>query len=330
MDSSRSGPPRFYGITSSASTGGEFPYSSAGAFRAALKARFTAIAEQDRRYTVNELQRQFAYDRILSRCFTAEDAPRWVLKGAGALLARMPEARHSKDIDMYYAEFAAGVEEATAALGVAADRDLGDHFRFEITKTTGLQEAAKGRRVHLAAYLGGLYATFHVDVVVGTPMSGQPDTVPPLTPLQVDGLVRPPYRAFPLPDHCADKLCAVIETHEQAGSTYVSSRVKDLVDLALIARSQPVDGPALRAAILTGTAHRRLAMPTTFAVPDRDAWRTGFAKTITAAPAEPLGFDDAIQLVKHFLDPVLAGPVTDRWVPGQGWSPALGSTPEKT
>ncbi|MQA17624.1 MAG: hypothetical protein GEV09_27160 [Pseudonocardiaceae bacterium] len=53
-------------------------------------------------------------------CVTAEEAPRWVLKGAGALLARLPEARHSKDIDMYCAEFAADVEEATAALRVAA------------------------------------------------------------------------------------------------------------------------------------------------------------------------------------------------------------------
>ncbi|MQA17071.1 MAG: hypothetical protein GEV09_23940 [Pseudonocardiaceae bacterium] len=59
-------------------------------------------------------------------------------------------------------------------------------------------------------------------------------------------------------------------------------------------------------------------------MPDWDAWRTGFDKTSTAAPAEPLSFDDAIQLVKKFLDPVLAGPVTDRWVPGKGWSPALG------
>jgi hypothetical protein len=298
---------------------GALPYTTAAAFRAALKARFTAIAKQDPRYTINELQRQFAYDRILSRCFSTEDAQRWVLKGAGALLARLPDARHSKDIDLYYAELAAGPDKAIAALVVAADRDMGDHFRFEVT--TPLQEAAKGRRIHLSTYLGGLYATFHVDVVVGTPMSGQPDLVPPLTPLHIEGLVRPPYRAFPLPDHCADKLCAITETHEQAGGTHVSSRVKDLVDLALIARSQTVDGPALRVAILAGTGHRGLPLPTTFAAPDWDAWRTGFTKTITAAPAKSMTFADAVQLVKRFLDPVLAGPVSGRWIPQEGWSP---------
>lgn len=109
----------------------------------------------------------------------------------------------------------------------------------------------------------------------------------------------------------------------------MSSRVKDLVDLALIARSQRVDGPALRTALLTGTAARGLPMPSAFAVPDWDAWRAGFDKTIAAAPAERLGFDEAVQLVKQFLDPVLAGPTTNRWVPGEGWRPAPASDAEE-
>lgn len=169
--------------------------------------------------------------------------------------------------------------------------------------------------MHLSAYLGGLYANFHVDVVVGTPMSGLPDRVPPLTPLQIDGLVRPDYRAFPLPDHCADKLCAVVETHEQTGGTRMSSRVKDLVDLALIARTQAIDGPALRAAILVGTGHRGLLLPTAFTVPDWDSWRAGFTKTMAAAPGEPMTFIAAFELVKRFLNPVMAGPVVGRWDP---------------
>ncbi|MGH3923086.1 MAG: nucleotidyl transferase AbiEii/AbiGii toxin family protein [Pseudonocardiaceae bacterium] len=192
--------------------GSELPYATAAAFRAALKAKFTEIAQHDPRFSVAELQRQFAYDRILSRCFSADDADQWMLKGAGALLARLPGTRHSKDIDLYYAERSAAPDAAVAALARVADRDLGDHFRFELTKTTPLQETAKGRRVHLSSYLGSLYATFHVDVVVDTSLSGEPDKVPPLTPLRIDGLLRPPYRAFPLPDHCADKLCAIIAT----------------------------------------------------------------------------------------------------------------------
>lgn len=71
-------------------------YDAPAAFRAALKDRFGQIARSDRRYTVDELQRQSAYDRMLARLFSSQDADRWVLKGVGALLARLAPARHSK------------------------------------------------------------------------------------------------------------------------------------------------------------------------------------------------------------------------------------------
>ena len=126
------------------------------------------------------------------------------------MLARLEQARHSKDIDVYFAEQSAAVSDATAALRTALGRDLGDFFGFEVTRIGPLQEEAKGSRVHVRATLGAkTFAVFHIDVVVGTAMSGEPDEVAPLTPLHVDGLVRPPYRAFPLPDHVADKFCTI-------------------------------------------------------------------------------------------------------------------------
>jgi len=104
------------GETDETGSADAFPYATAEAFCTALKARFTAIARTDPGYRLDELHRQFAYDRVLARCFTGEDRGRWVLKGAGALLARLPgAARHSKDIDLYYAEQAAA-EEAVDAL----------------------------------------------------------------------------------------------------------------------------------------------------------------------------------------------------------------------
>jgi len=41
----------------------DFPYGSAAAFRTDLRDRFAAIAKADTRYSLDELQRQFAYDR---------------------------------------------------------------------------------------------------------------------------------------------------------------------------------------------------------------------------------------------------------------------------
>jgi len=239
-----------------------FPYASASAFRTALRDRFAAIARAETGYSLDELQRQFAYDRALARLFTAPDAASWVLKGAvPGLLARLEQARHSKDIDVYFAEQSAAVSDATSALRRALDRDLGDFFRFEVTRIVPLQEEAKGSRVHVRAMLGAkTFAVFHIDVVVGTAMSGEPDEVAPLTPLHIDGLVRPPYRAFPLPDHVADTFAAIPGTHIGGEKETGSSRVKDLVDIALIATTQQILGPTLRVAILVGAAHRNLSL----------------------------------------------------------------------
>jgi hypothetical protein len=291
-------------------------YESAASFRQALKDRFADIVADDPRYSLSELQRQFAYDRVLARCFAGSDADRWVLKGAGALLARLEQARHSKDIDLFYAEHAAAETEASDALRGALSLDIGDFFTFEITRTLQLPEAAKGRRIHVTAQIGPKpYCSFHIDVVVGTAMSGEPDLVPPLTPIEVDGLVRPAYRAFPLADHIADKLSATVERHQQGDAVRPSTRVKDLVDLALIASSQEVSGSRLSEAIRVGFAHRGIAVPRTFTIPDERAWRLRYARVAQDAPGSVPTFDDAVELVSRLLDPVLAGRAAGRWDP---------------
>jgi hypothetical protein len=57
-----------------------------------------------------ELHRQFAYDRLLAWLFLSEP-DRWLLKGGGGLLARLPQARHSLDLDLFCRlELDAGVD----------------------------------------------------------------------------------------------------------------------------------------------------------------------------------------------------------------------------
>ncbi len=308
---------------------GAIPYATAAAFRAALRDRLALLARQQGGHGVDELQRQFAYDRLLARVFDGPDAVRWVLKGAGALLARLPDARHSRDLDLAYAGtgLASGagragaispetsLTEVIAVLTAAVDRDLGDHFRFEITRSSPLQEHAQGRRVDVVAYLGARYAAFHVDVVAGTAMTGIPEPFPPLTALTIEGLVRPPYRLFPLVDHVADKVCAIVEVHPRAGGPQSSTRVKDLVDLTLIASTQEVDGPELRTALTVGAAHRSLTLPSRFAVPAIDVWRSGYPAKAREAPGATPGFEEAVALVARFLDPVLSHRRVVSWDP---------------
>jgi len=208
-----------------------------------------------------------------------------VLKGAGALLARLPTARHSKDIDMFFNATDADVDDAVDALKAALRIDLGDHFAFDITRVAPLQEEAKGARVHVNTRLGpSSFTTFHIDVVVGTVMTGTPDVVAPLTPLDIEGLIRPRYRVFPVADHLADKLCATIRTHAQHGRTASSSRIKDLVNIAIIATTLTIGSEALRIAVVTNMALRGLDLPERFAVPDPVGWAARYPRVAAESP----------------------------------------------
>src|SRR2546426_9637913 len=78
-------------------------------------------------WPLQQLQRQVASARLLERLSLVDDG--WIVKGATALLARDLGVRGSLDVDVYR-EVARDVAEAD--LRAAADRDLGDWFRFEI------------------------------------------------------------------------------------------------------------------------------------------------------------------------------------------------------
>lgn len=101
------------------------PYVTAKDFERALVDRM-ANAAAESTYSIGELRRQLAFDRLLSRVFTDEPAS-WVLKSATGLLARIPgQARHSIDIDLH---FAGQLETALDALRKPSAVDLGDYSR---------------------------------------------------------------------------------------------------------------------------------------------------------------------------------------------------------
>ena len=300
-----------------------FRYTTPTAFRTALKERFGHIARTDRRYRLDELQRQFAYDRALARLFSSPEADHWVLKGAGALLARLSTARHSKDLDVFLSVADADAEDAVNALRTALQLNLGDHFTFDITRVAPLQEEAKGARVHVNARLGPTsFASFHIDVVVGTVMTGTPDIVAPLTPLAIEGLIRPRYRVFPIADHLADKLCATIGSYPRAGQPTSSSRVKDLVDIAIIASTQTVQATSLTSATVSNAAMRKIELPESFTVPDATGWAARYPKVAAEAPGPAPDFATAVALASQIFDPILNRTAVGVWNPSsRSWTP---------
>ncbi|HEV8637768.1 MAG TPA: hypothetical protein VG370_26405 [Chloroflexota bacterium] len=96
------------------------PYATPAAFRRALTDKLRAVAAPKGRWPRADLQRQFAYDRLLSRLYLLDAG--WIVKGAAALLARGVAVRHTVDVDVYRAT---GLARAERDLRSAAARDLG-------------------------------------------------------------------------------------------------------------------------------------------------------------------------------------------------------------
>src|SRR5699024_12783173 len=104
------------------------------AWRRSIKDR-ARNAAQHSGHQAGELQRQFVYSRFLARVFQDET---WILKGGVAVLARVVDARHSKDIDLL--PRLSNSAEAAARLRTACQADAGDPITSQVTG-----QAAAGR-----------------------------------------------------------------------------------------------------------------------------------------------------------------------------------------
>jgi hypothetical protein len=284
-------------------------YGSPAAFRRALTDKLKDLAAVSR-WTLQQLQRQMAYDRLLERLYLADDG--WIVKGATALLARGIGVRASSAIDIYRER---AREVAEADLRQAAAADAGDWFRFEIGAPRPLA-ATGGVRLPVTAFVGNtVWAAFHVDLA-GTHvrMTGVPEDVPPLARVAMPDVEQHGYRAYPLTDHVADKVCAMFERHGAAGAP--STRYKDLVDLVAIVAAAPVEAEPQIVALRSEAERRGLRLPERLTVPDRGLWEPGYAAEAGRSlllTARTL--DGALATVGPFLDPLAGGTARGTWHP---------------
>lgn len=231
-------------------------YHTGQAFRRALEARLLAQSTQ-RAVSLVRLRKMVAFDRFLARLLAAQP-DRWLLKGGLALQLRLGDrARTTKDIDI---SLEMSRQEVGQALSAVAALDIGDWFSFTVRQHPDhLPGPAGGSwRFAVDAQMDGrLFERFHIDVGL---------TAPVLEPAEV--LITPPLLAFagiepvavpcyPLSQHLAEKVHAYVRPHASGEST----RVKDLVDLLLIADVGTIAAPALRAAIWTTFAYHASGEP---------------------------------------------------------------------
>lgn len=291
-------------------------YTTPAAFRRALTDRLKELAKTSR-WSLSQLQRQMAYDRLLERLYTVNDS--WVVKGATALLAREIGVRGTIDVDVYRD---AARETVETDVRSAADLDLGDWFRLELGAAQLMNDTVKGVRIPVTAYIGvTVWASFRIDLVGSDlRMTGDPEPVPPLARVFMPDVEQHGYRAYPLVDHVADKVVAILQRY--GDSLVPSTRYKDLVDLVSIVTVASVEAVAQTAALRSEAKRRDVALPRSFDVPDRALWEPGYAAEARRSLLESARtLDEALATVRLFLDPVFDGGAVGHWDPKAGrWS----------
>jgi hypothetical protein len=280
-------------------------YATAGAFRRALEERLKRASLTDQ-IDPNRLRRQVSFDRLLARLFREDPAP-WVLKGGYALELRFKAARSTVDIDLTVQRVAASAggdenQVVRQMLQSAAAVALGDWFEFTIGPPVIDLTAAPygGARYPVEARMDErIFARFHLDAGVGDVIMRPLETIVCRDWLGFAGIESSRVLMIAREQQFAEKIHAYTLPRNAP-----NSRVKDLVDLALLIRSGGLDKQRILDALRL-TFERRGTHDLASLLPPPADWQIPFQ-----ALAEECGLPTDVAAmfagVQEFLEEVLA------------------------
>lgn len=287
-------------------------YQSAAALESAVKA-----AAQSSPLDTGRAVSGFYFHRLLCRVFAGGNDS-FVLKGGQAMLARTLDARMTRDVDLLalHHDLEATIEELIGLI----EADFGDFIVFEYAGRRPIKtddEYRSGATLKFVPILGAKrMQAINIDLVVDEVPLKDAQRVTPADRLEIAGLPTCDYLVYPVENALADKFCALLETHEGR----VSSRVKDLVDIAIYATTCEIDGTKLQERVEREAAFRGLNLPETFKVP-QDWGATHerqFVKLCqqTGLVAAFRTISAATSLAGNLLDPAV-----NKTSSGQSWNP---------
>lgn len=184
----------------------------------------------------DRIRRHFVFQRILVRLSAADG---WVLKGGFALEVRLGlHARATKDLDLAVLDDLDGAEVQDRLLD-ALEIDAADGLTFQVSapKAIASDEAGStGWKFTVTSLLGGkVFSPLRLDVVARSEefagAVGRIEVRPPILPERLSSTSMP---AVDVAQHAAEKFHAMARTY--AGGR-PSSRVKDLIDVVLLAEA---------------------------------------------------------------------------------------------
>ena len=183
--------------------------------------------------------------------------------------------------------------------------DLGDWFSFEVGRPSNDQDRTTGGIRHTVVSLldGRTFERFHIDVGVGDPLAETVDylvTPDLLSFAEIDPVVVP---CFPITQQLAEKCHA----YSRPYTSGASSRIKDFIDMILLAEMGAISGQKLTAAIeLTYRNTGDQDIPRQLLPPPR-TWEGGFKRLTDEVGLSDNSLKSSYTRIKEFLDPILSG-----------------------
>lgn len=283
-------------------------YDSGSAFRRALEDRLLTQSLHSG-VPLLRLRKMVAFDRFLARLMQHQPEG-WILKGGLALQLRLgSEARTTKDVDMLVLD---AQQDILLALRSAGAFDLKDWFSFEVGFPEIEAEVGGGNRYPLRSILDSRpFETFHIDIGTNDPLIERPDRLATPGLLSFADIQPTVIPCYPLTQQIAEKLHAYTRLHP----TGVSSRVKDFVDLLLMASLAELLADRLRQAIEATFLQRKThSLPRQLPQPPH-TWATAFKKQAIEAGIGQSSLEETFYTLQQFLDPILTDCPVTIWDP---------------
>lgn len=276
-------------------------YASAQAFRQALEER----TRQDYQgKDIPRIRKMIAFERLMARLDR-----HWILKGGYAIQLRTERARTTQDVDLLVMDIS--VDEIENTFRRELENNLGDYFEYIISRSDMIAGEQAIRFLVTSRVAGRIFERFHVDVGYKDPVL-QPieHLIPPnyLAFAEIETVRIPCYSIY---QHIAEKVHAIWRPRDVQ-----SSRVKDLVDLILMASlDSKIDANTLQKAIVIVFENRGDQVLKSFSL-FPSSWQRRYQRLAKETQLHLHDFQEAAQAADAFVTPVISGQVIDlTWDP---------------
>ena len=301
-------------------------------FSASVRQRLLNLARETGS-VYNSVLQQYAIERFLFRLGASSEVDRFTLKGAALFRVwAVGDLRPTRDIDFLGEEVE---DDASLRAAIKAICDVPcpedgvvfDPGTIRIDTIRG-EQIDGGLRVRILGRLGQARLPLQVDIGFGdviTPRREEQDY-----PTLLDQPV-PRIWTYPRETLVAEKVEAMVQLGPK------NSRVKDLWDIACLARRFAFDGETLRTAIAGTFGRRRTAygrerpealLPSFYEYTTRARRWTDLRRQVGEGPDGPASLKDVGEELRHFLGPVYDSliegrPFTQTWPVGGPWESGI-------